>query len=236
MSILRPLNRRQLLGLGALTASAAGIDSLLGAGVTGADAAVMRPGEFDQSFLAKRADIRQIWDFTSIDQVQTGIGAMKNAMNAYQFSYRKSHYLVIDLRGPSAVIYALDDTMWATYKLGAKYQIFDTVGGSFATVNPLYKRVNTDNGTLAPDNTKSLYQDASLAALQQRGAHIAACHDALQSQAALAVKDGRAATGMTAAQVFADFSRHLVPGAQQTPSGSSLIAVAQQLGFTYAKQ
>lgn len=230
----RSVNRRRFLGLGALVASVVGVEGLFGQ-VNIADASIMRPGEFDQTFLSRKADIRQIWDFTTADQARSGIGAIKNAMNAFQFSYQKSHYVVIDLRGPSAVIYGLDDTMWVKYGLAAKYQILDEEAGAFANHNTLYKRLNVDNGTFNPDDGKSLFQDATLQAFQQRGAHIAICHDALQAQASLAVKDRRAHR-LTADQVYKDMAAHLVPGAQQTPSGSALIAVAQAIGFTYAKQ
>jgi hypothetical protein len=234
MAVLRGVNRRRFLELSTLAAGA-GLGGLFGQ-TEEAAAATVKPGDYDQTFLHKKAGIRQIWDFTTVDQVQTGVGAMKNAMNAFQFFYRKSHYLLINLRGPSAVIYALDDAMWAKYTLGAKYQVFDPAApGSLARRNPLFARLNTDNGMLSPDDPKSLYQDATLQAFQQRGAHISACHDALGGQAALAVTDNRA-QGLTAAQVYQDLVQHLVPGAQQTPSGSSLIAVAQQVGFTYAKQ
>ena len=42
--------------------------------------------------------------------------------------------------------------------------------------------------------------------------------------------------GVTVDSVLNELEVHLVPTAQLTPSGSSLIAVAQHLGFTYAKQ
>ena len=94
-------------------------------------------------------------------------------------------------------------------------------------------RTTTDNGTLPRNDPKSLYQDSSLQALQQRGAQLAACHDALGGHA---VQGGRAPKGMTQPQVYADLAAHLVPGTLQTPFGSSLIAVAQAMGFIYATQ
>ncbi|HEY8285302.1 MAG TPA: hypothetical protein VIJ28_13040 [Chloroflexota bacterium] len=227
------VDRKRFLGLSAAAAGALGAKQLFGVG--GVDAAIMKPGQFDQTFLTKKADIKQVWDFTSTDQAQTGIGAMKNAMNAFQFSYLKSHYLLIVLRGPSAVVYGMNDAMWAKYGLGAKYQIFDQARGAYATHNPLYPRTTSGNGKLDPNDQKSLFEDASLQALQQRGAFVVVCHDALEGQARLAVRDKRA-HGMTMARVYADMAAHLIPGAEATPSGSSVIAIAQMDGFTYAKQ
>jgi len=227
------VDRKRFLGISAAAAGALGAQQLLGVG--GVDAAIMKPGQFSQQFLNKKADIKQVWDFTSTDQAQTGIGAMKNAMNAFQFSYLKSHYLLIVLRGPSAVVYGMNDAMWAKYGLGAKYQIFDLKQGAYATHNPLYPRTTSDDGKLDPNDPKSLFEDSSLQALQQRGAFVVVCHDALQSQAKLAVQDKRA-HGMSITQVYADMVAHLISGAEATPSGSSVIAIAQMAGFTYAKQ
>ena len=227
------VDRKRFLGLGAAAAGALGAQQLFGLG--GVDDAIMKPGQFSQGFLAKKADVKQVWDFTSTDQAQTGIGAMKNAMNAFQFSYLKSYYLLIVLRGPSAVVYGMDDAMWSKYGLGAKYQIFDQAKGAYAVSNPLYPRTTTDKGKLNPNDPKSLFEDASLQALQQRGAFVVVCHDALEGQAKLAVQDKRA-HGMTQAQIYTDMAAHLIPGAEATPSGSSVIAIAQMDGFTYAKQ
>lgn len=189
----------------------------------------LNPIGFDQQFLAKPADVKQVWDFAAIDQIQLdSFSPIKNALNAFQFVYKKSLYPVICMRG-SAVIYALDDAMWVKYSLSTVYS--QQTGGTTDS-NPLYSRQTTGNGTLSPDDPNSLYQDASLQTLLQRGSHIAVCHDALNGlSATLAEQRGLATTS-----IFHELAAHLVPGAQQTPSGSSLIAVAQHLGFTYAKQ
>ncbi len=234
MSILQSLNRRRFLRLGTLAGGASGVAGALLTGPEMVDASILRPGQFDQHFLTSTAQMKQIWDFSSIDQVQSGLAAMKNAANAFKFSYNKTYFLIIDLRG-TAVVAALDDAMWATYKFGAKYQIFDPASGALVSRNSFYARGSTDNGALNPDDPRSIYQDATLAALVYRASHISACHDALQAQAALAVKDDRN-HGLSADAVYRDFAAHLVHGAQETPSGSALIAIAQPLGFTYAKQ
>jgi hypothetical protein len=256
MSIPRLFKRRQILLVGG-----AGVTGLLGGGTITAgfinghfvsrpqpaqgaptslaqpakgpqeqsDEPYLNPGTYNQQFLAKTADVRQIWDFATINQVQSdgGFAPIKNAMNAFQFVYKKNLYAVICLRG-SAVVYALDDAMWAKYSLST---IYGPQSGGFTDRNPLYQRLTTDNGTLGFQNPNSLYQDYSLQALLQRGSHIAACHDALNGLSGQLAQQGH-----TAQVIFKELAAHLVPGAQQTPSGSSLIAVAQHLGFTYATQ
>jgi len=241
MSIGHAVKRRQVLTLGG-----AGIVGLLGGGAVTAgvikthsaspvqgspaqsDGPYLKAGTFDQQFLAKPADVKQIWDFSALEQVSSeGFIPIKNAMNSFQFVYRKSFYPVICLRG-TAASYALDDTMWGKYRLGSVYA---QQAGTTEDLNPLYHHFTIDNGTLKPDDPNSFYQDPSLQALLQRGSSIAVCHDALNGLSARVAKEH----GLTAQAVFTDFAAHLVSGAQQTPSGSSLIAVAQHLGFTYAK-
>jgi hypothetical protein len=178
----------------------------------------LNAGGFDQQFLAKAADIKQIWDFVTIDQIQPqGLNPIRNALNAFQFTYKKTLYPVICLRG-SAVIYGLDDAMWIKYRLGT---VFGQNNKGSTNGNPLYGQQVTD-----------LSQDSSLQGFQQRGAHLVLCHDAMLGLAGK-LEEQR---GVTADAIYNELAAHLVPGAQQTPSGSSLIAVAQHLGFTYAKQ
>ncbi len=190
----------------------------------------LNPGAYNQQFLAKTANVRQIWDFATIEQVRSdgGFAPIKNALNAFQFVYKKSLYPLICLRG-SAVIYGLDDAMWAKYNLGAVYGLSNEV---VVDSNPLYQRLTPDNGSLSPQDPGSFYQDYSLQALLQRGAYIAACHDGLNGVSSTLAEH----IGIADQVIFKDLTAHLVFGALQTPSGSSLIAVAQYLGFTYATQ
>ena len=195
---------------------------------TQGDEIYINPYGFNQQFLTKAADIKQIWDFATIEQVLSdGFIPITNAMNAFQFVYKKSLYPLICLRG-EAVIYALDDVMWEKYSLNS----YGYQNGINTDIHPLYQRFTSDNGKLSPQNPNSLYQDSSLQALLLRGASIAACHDALNGVASrLAIQNGLATQ-----IVFKELNAHLIPGVQQTPSCSSLIAVAQHFGFTYAKQ
>ena len=178
----------------------------------------LNPAGFDQQFLAKSADIKQIWDFVTIDQIYPqGLNPIRNAINAFQFTYKKTLYPVICLRG-NAVIYGLDDAMWTKYRL---VTVSDQSNKTSISGNPLYHQQSTD-----------LSQDSSLQGLQQRGVHVVLCHDALSGLAGN-LEEKR---GFTTDTIYSELAAHLVPGAQLTPSGSSLIAVAQHLGFTYAKQ
>lgn len=185
----------------------------------------LSPSGFDQRFLAKSADIRQIWDFVTIEQVQPqGLVAVRNALNAFQFIYNKSFYPIICLRG-NAAIYALDDTIWMKYGIGNLYNSPTNSNNG----NPVYSRHTATEGI---SNFEDISQDSSLQGLLQRGAHLVVCHDALNSISMKIAKQHR----LSIASAYNELESHLVSGAQQTPSGSSLIAVAQHLGFTYAKQ
>lgn len=227
------LNRRCLLRLSAMAMGIVGLDTLIGNdGIV--DATVWQSGSVEQSFLNKKADVRQIWDFTAVDQAQSGVIAMRNAMNAFQFSYHKSHYLIGNLRG-TAVVFGLNDKMWEKYTLSKYFNVASR--GRHLTFNPLYRRTATDNRALPPDVAGSFYSDVSLQVLQQRGAHIAVCHDALRGTADRLLNGACPCTGgPTPESVYKELAANLVPAAQVTPSGGALIAIAQQLGFTYAKQ
>src|SRR5690348_8266231 len=104
MSIGHVVKRRSILTLGG-----AGIVGSLGGGVVTAgilqahtgspvqgsptqnNGPYLKPGTFDQQFLAKPADVKQIWDFSALEQVLSeGFIPIKNAMNAFQFVYQKS--------------------------------------------------------------------------------------------------------------------------------------------------
>ncbi len=189
----------------------------------------LHPGTFNQQFLAKTADIKQIWDFSNIEQIQSdGFNAIRNTLNELKFLYQKSLYVLIDLRG-QAIIYGLDDILWEKYKLNI---FLGQNSDQSISYNPYYKRITTGDENSNPNDINSLYQDSRLQALQQRGVHIVVCHQALK---ALSLKLA-GQHDSTTQSVFEELSTHLIPGVQQTPSGSSLLAVAQYLGFTYAKQ
>lgn len=186
------------------------------------DWSYLHPKGYNQEFLIKPADMKQIWDFSNIPQIlPDGLTAIKNALNEFKFEYQRTLFPIIDLRG-KAIIYSLDDAMWAKYHLGV------LAGQPTQYSNPLYPRTTTDNGTLPPDDPNSLYQDHSLQALMLRGVHIVVCHQALSSLAKT--------LSLSGPSVLDELVANIIPGATQSPSGSSLIAIAQHFGFTYAKQ
>ncbi len=205
------LNRRRLLRLGAVVTGITSLDAL---GSTGriANAAAGQSGSIEQGFLSKKADVRQIWDFVTVDQAQMGITAMRNAMAAFESSYHKSHYLIVNLRG-SAVIFGLNAAMWQKYNIGKQFKVFNLGYDAKSNLNPLHP---------------------GLRALQQRGAHVAVCHDALRGVGAqfMDTRRGSASLG----SIYQELAANLLPDAQETPSGAALIAIAQQIGFTYAKE
>jgi len=129
----------------------------------------LHTGNYDQSFLTKTADVKQIWDFTNFDQVNSGLSAIRNALNDFQFTYKKSLYPVISLRGEPAVICGLDDAMWKKYHLTLFLNSTITVT---TDNNPLYSSTTANIATKTPSDLEKFYKDASLQALQKRGVHI----------------------------------------------------------------
>ncbi len=70
--------------------------------------------------------------------------------------------------GSSNVI-TYNDIAWNKYRFGEKYGINDPTTGKPALRNIFQPRAGSDDGTLAPDDPKSLYQEATVEALQKRG-------------------------------------------------------------------
>jgi hypothetical protein len=61
------------------------------------------------------------------------------------------------------------------------------------------------------------------------------CHTAVEEQARLLIKAGKAPAGMSSADVAGDILAHLIPGALVVPGGVGTLAVMQQkYGYTYA--
>ena len=118
--------------------------------------------------------------------------------------------LIVNLRG-SAVIFGLNDAMWLKYNIGKQFKVVSP--GYDTRFNPLR---------------------LGLWALQQRGAHVAVCHDALRGVAAQFM-DARRGTA-SPESIYKELVANLVLNAQETPSGAALIAIAQQLAWIIHEQ
>lgn len=123
----------------------------------------------------------------------------------------------------ATTFYGLNDAMWAKYRLGEFSETIDPATGKPAVVNP-WRTAPVVLGMTLPQ--------ASIEALQLRGATFIVCDNALGIFAALVAK----ARGLDAAAVDADFKANILPGVTRVPGMVVAIEKAQEKGITYHRQ
>lgn len=118
--------------------------------------------------------------------------------------------------------YALSDAAWSKYRLGAFLDAKDA-SGAFATANPW---------RTAPDVIGMSLPQASIEALQKRGATFIVCNNALQIFSSLVAKKG----GLDPKAVYEDMKANILPGVILVPGMVVAIEQAQRAGVTYHRQ
>lgn len=118
--------------------------------------------------------------------------------------------------------FALTDEMWAKYQLGAFLGEKDAAGVP-ATANPW---------RVSPAILGNAMPQASVEALQGRGATFIVCNNALGIFAGMVAKR----QGLNADAVHADMKANLLPGVTLVPAMVIAIEQAQNVGLTYHRQ
>ncbi len=119
-------------------------------------------------------------------------------------------------------LYGLNDAMWSKYQLGAFTNAQDA-GGTPFTVNP-WRASPTILGGPMPQ--------ASVEALQQRGATFILCDNALGLMAGMVAQ----ARGLESNAVYEDMKANILPGVTLVPAMVIAIDQAQQAGVSYHRQ
>jgi intracellular sulfur oxidation DsrE/DsrF family protein len=122
----------------------------------------------------------------------------------------------------STTFYALNDAAWAKYRLGAFLDTKDA-NGVYATANPW---------RAAPEIIGMSLPQASIEALQKRGASFIVCNNALTIFSALVAKKG----GLDPKAVYEDMKASILPGVTLVPGMVVAIEQAQRAGVTYHRQ
>lgn len=155
---------------------------------------------------------------------------MTNAWNAYEFSLHmlpaKEKIAVGAVLIAAPIIFALDDAMWAKYRLGSVFNVTDR-GGAIATTNPTRTAWGTLDLHADPNDTRGIYHDNSSAALLARGAHFLVCHNAIAGISQRVV----ASSGVPHATIVDDWTAHVLPGFTVVPAGAMAIQLAQEHGW-----
>lgn len=143
--------------------------------------------------------------------------------NAATGTPEKENSAVVVLRH-SAIGYAMNDDLWAKYKLGELFQANDHKTGKPATRNPFWKPAAGD------------FQVPGLGAvaigineLQDSGVMFCVCNVALTVYSAVAAQQ----TNQDAAAVKKEWENGLLPGIQVVPSGVWAVGRAQERGCAY---
>lgn len=191
---------------------------------------VERKADFDAESFAKivgrEAQIRQLYEAVSFKP--SLLNNVKNSFNGLQFGFGyPAGAIAIALagHGPSAS-YAYSDYVWDKYKVGELFDLKDAAGAAIHSNTFLKPRSPIDRNA-DPDDDKGMYQDTSIAMLQERGLVVLTCHTAVEEQARAIVKKGFAPAGASPSQVAADILTHLIPHAVVVPSMVATIAVMQ---------
>ena len=149
---------------------------------------------------------------------------MMNYYDTYNKAYGVSD-LDIDAVGTfygSTTFHAMNDAMWAKYRLGEFLEVNDA-SGKPATANPWRTAPVVLGMTLAP---------ASIESLQKRGATFIVCNNALTIFSGLLAQ----ARGLDAKVVYDDLRANILPNVELIPGMVVAIEQAQRAGLTYHRQ
>jgi hypothetical protein len=183
---LTDLTRR--LFLGQASASLAG----LGAMTSGADLQLVykrsdwKIAEFER-LVRNPARVKQVFDENQIGGAKF-LNNIKNSLNGLQFGFNiptGQIKIVAAMHGPANALNS-DDSVWQKYRIGEWLKVQDPRTGEAAVRNPfLASKASPEMHypTQDPDDGNSLFQDASIQALQLRGVQFLCCHTATEQQA-----------------------------------------------------
>lgn len=112
----------------------------------------------------------QLYQFPNI-QNPTLWDNIRNGLNGSQFSYGEppGSLQVVVQAYVTGNIATYNDAIWDKYQLGAKHGVTDPATGEPATRNIFYPRRTIGGANLPPDDPQSLWNDAGMAALMERG-------------------------------------------------------------------
>ena len=123
----------------------------------------------------------------------------------------------------ATTFYALNDAMWAKYRLGEFLETNDPATGRPAVANP-WRAAPVVLGMTLPQ--------ASVESLSKRGATFIVCNNALQIFAGLLA----AKRGLEANAVYEDLRSNILPGVHLVPAMVVAIEQAQRAGLSYHRQ
>ena len=149
-------------------------------------------------------------------------------LNYYETLNRSYHVRDADIGGigtfyGATTFYGVNDAMWETYRIGEFLETTDPRTGKPAVANP-WRTAPVILGMSLPQ--------ASIEALQRRGATFILCNNALAIFAGMLAK----ARGLDGDSVYADLAANILPGVELIPGMVVAIEQAHDAGISYHRQ
>jgi intracellular sulfur oxidation DsrE/DsrF family protein len=182
------------------------------------------------------ASVKQVYDIGIIGGGKF-LNNIKNSLNGLRFGFdvpKEQMKIVAALHGPANMI-NYNDSMWSKYKLGEWLEVNDSASGKPAERNIFNASKHPIDAAAydkSPDDPDSIYQEASVQALQARGVQFLSCHTALEEQARVLIKRNQLTQGPE--EVVKDLMANKLPGVLVVASMVAAIALLQAHGhYTY---
>lgn len=232
-----PPRRDFLAQLAAAGLASAGLAACAtAAGTAGAAPAPVPGGRFDDSWTARVRSARHRAVFDA-PEVQDGLGiwqawlfrrGYREAMGAAE---AEATVPVVVLRHAGTVL-AIDDALWAKYKLGEQRKVNDPATGKPAERNPI-ARPRAGEPAPREDMARMMAEDGvpSIETLLGQGAIVLACNLAMNQLIGGIARR----TKQEVADVRAEVHAGLVPGVILQPSGVYAVLRAQEAGCVYLR-
>lgn len=200
--------------------------------VTTTTAVLSDPSQWDAealaAVLAYGGGPKQVWSASALGW--PWLTAMRNALDVQVYSYRHPDFLVASLtRGP-ALMALLDQPAWDKYGLAG---LDAEAPNSNVFLQPRPPEAGDPAPIRDPRGPFSA-DDASIPALQARGAVFLACHVALWGLAGVLGSSGRDPDKAGQAKLAAALTDHLVPGVVLTPGATGTLPAFADAGFHLA--
>ncbi|HWO39584.1 MAG TPA: hypothetical protein VNO32_63240 [Candidatus Acidoferrum sp.] len=131
--------------------------------------------------------VKQVFDENQIGGGKF-LNNIKNSLNGLQFGFNiptGQIKIAAAMHGPANAL-NFDDYIWQKYRIGEWLKVQDPKTGQAAVRNPFFASKASPEmhyPTQDPDDGNSLFQDASIQALQLRGVQFLCCHTATEEQA-----------------------------------------------------
>ena len=172
---------------------------------------------------------KQVWDNTDLEG--PWLNLMRNAMNVQIWSFKHPDFLAVSATHGAAHLALYDDYIWDKYKVAKltndKYQTNVFIKDELAAqINPA--DFENPNGVFSP-------RGDSIAVLQKREAVFLACHNAIWELTLALYQKGVNPDRLSHAQIVAEFTNHLIPGAVLTPGIVGTLPELMLAGYQYAK-